>query len=186
VVLRHPRHPGARLHGPPPGTEDQTGKGTALVPGKVPARGKGLLKVEERQAISMAVDWFSNEADAAVKVYVGDARADAKLAAVLKSAWAVRDRIVKATQDAQKLRSEKAILERAAHETRENLRAISRSKTGVAELRQRLTGRLEELDEKLAELNKRLVEVELTMNEQRVRFDELVRDLVLREPLPVA
>jgi hypothetical protein len=35
-------------------------------------------------------------------------------------------------------------------------------------------------------VNKRLVELELAMNEQRVRFAEAIRDLKLDEPLPPA
>jgi hypothetical protein len=186
VVVRHPRHKGARLHQPPAGTEDQLGKGNALLPSMIAARTTSELKVEERQAFSTHADWFSPEADAAVKAYSQDARADAKIVAALKRAWGVRERIVKASEEVQKLRVEKGILERSAHDTRESLKAIGRHRSGVSELREKLSARLLELDQKLADLNKRLVELELSQSEQRVAFTETVRDITLKEPLPSA
>jgi hypothetical protein len=186
VVVRHPKHQGARLHHPPAGTEDQLGKGNALVPSLIAARTTSEMKVEERQAFSTQADWFSPEADAAVKAYSQDARADAKIVAALKRAWGVRERIVKANEEVQKLRVEKGILERAAHDTRESLKAIGRHRSGVSELREKLSARLLELDQKLADLNKRLVELELSQSEQRIAFTETVRDITLKEPLPSA
>jgi hypothetical protein len=186
VVVRHPRQPGAHLYQPPAGTEDQMGKGNALIPSMIAARSTSELKVEERRAFSMHADWFSPEADAAVKAYRQDARAEAKIVAALKRAWDVRESIVKANNEVQKLRVEKGILERSAHDTREGLNAIGRHRSGVSELRAKLSARLLELDEKLADLNKRLVEFEVSQSEQRVAFTETVRDITLKEPLPAA
>jgi chromosome segregation ATPase len=104
----------------------------------------------------------------------------------LKRAWGVRERIIQANEEVQKLRVEKGILERSAHDTREGLKAIGRHRGGVSDLREKLSARLLELDQKLADLNKRLVELELSQSEQRVAFTETVRDITLKEPLPSA
>ena len=54
------------------------------------------------------------------------------------------------------------------------------------DLRKQLAERLGELDAKLAQTNRRLVELELSINENQVRFQELVRDLKVSEPLAPA
>jgi len=183
VLVRHPLRPGMKLHAPPEGTEEQVGKGTALVPAVAPARDTHPLVIEERQPFSTSADWFSNEADAAVKAYLADPRANEGLAAALREAWEIRNRIVKARESVQRLRTERDIVSRGAGETRAGLDAISRSRTGVAELRARLSSRLIEQEKQLAALNQQLVAQELTINDDTVRFNELVRDLRLEAPL---
>ncbi len=184
VVLRHPRTQGMRLHQPPPNTEDQLAKGVALVPTTVAPYGKGELQVDERRGYPVAADWFSPEADQAVRAYLADPRADPKLVARLRPAWALRDQLIKAMQERGNLQAEQGILQNASEQTRENLRSISRNKTGVDDLRRQLSERLAELDAKLAVTQRRLVELELQINEQSVRFTELLREAVLTQPLP--
>ncbi|MDQ3264676.1 MAG: hypothetical protein M3Y59_13580, partial [Myxococcota bacterium] len=186
VVLRHPRTQGMRLHQPPPNTEDQLGKGVALVPTTVAPYGKGDLQVDERRGYPISADWFSPEADQAVRAYLADPRADPKLVSRLRPAWALRDQLIKAMQDRGKLQGEQGILQNASEQTRENLRSISRNRTGVDDLRRQLSERLAELDAKLAVTQRRLVELELQINEQSVRFTELLREVVLSQPLPPA
>jgi len=186
VVLRHPRSPESRLHQPPPGTEDLPAQNLALVPAKVGPYGKGEVQVDERRGYPMGADWFSPEADQAVRAYLADPRADRKVVAVLTQGWVLRDALVKATQERQKLQSEQGILQSAAEQAREGLRSIARHKSGVDDLRRQLTTRLAELDEKLAHTQRRLVELELQINEQQVRFTELLRDLRVSQSLPPA
>lgn len=186
IVVRHPRQHGMRLHDPVPGTDDQIGAGVALVPAKVAARSTGELKVDERRGFPTVVDWMSAEADQAVRGYLSDKRADPKLALALKNAWVTRELLIKAAQEHDKLQAEQQILQDGSEQTRANLKSIQRNTTGVEELRRQLADRLIELDTKLAKVNKRLVELELAMNEQRVRFTEAIRDLKLDEPLPPA
>lgn len=186
LVLRHPRTQGMTLHKPPEGTDDQVGKGTALVPLKVPAQQTVSLAVEERRPWSSHADWFSPEADEAVKAYLADPRAAPAVAEALRSAWTIRKAILDAQEEYTKLQSERQILANASEETRENLRALAKNKSGVESLRQTLSRRLAELDEKLAKVTRRLVELDLGLNENRVRFLEKVRDVKLLEPLPEA
>ncbi|HSN15138.1 MAG TPA: DUF4139 domain-containing protein, partial [Anaeromyxobacteraceae bacterium] len=182
LVVRHARVPGMRLVKPPDGTEDQVGKGTALVPVTVAAAGSGELIVEERRAFQTGADWLSPEADEAVKGYLADPRADAKVAGPLAKAWEIRKALVGAQREQEKLQGEREILSTAAEEAREGLRAISRNTTGVEELRRRLAGRLGELEEKLARIAKRLVELELQVNEQRVALQDALQAIKLAEP----
>jgi hypothetical protein len=186
LVVRHARVPGMRLVRPPDGTEDQVGKGTALVPATVAAAGSGELIVEERRAFQAGADWLSPEADEAVKGYLADPRADARISGPLAKAWEIRKALVAAQREQEKLQGEREILSTAAEEAREGLRAISRNTKGVEELRQRLAGRLGELEEKLARLAKRLVELELQVNEQRVALQDRLQEIKLAEPLPAA
>ena len=186
VVVRHARVPGMRLVRPPAGTDDQVGRGTALVPATVAGRGSGELVVEERRAFQTGADWLSPEADEAVKGYLADPRADAKVAGPLAKAWEIRKALVGAQREQEKLQGEREILSTAAEEAREGLRAISRNTAGVEDLRRRLAGRLGELEEKLARIAKRLVELELQVAEQRVALQDALQAIKLAEPLPAA
>jgi hypothetical protein len=186
VLVRHPRVPGMRLVKPPEGTEEQVGKGSALVPAKVAGHATAELVVDERRAFQVAADWLSPEADDAVKAYLGDARADAKVASPLAKAWELRRALVDATREQEKLQGERDILSQAAEEAREGLAAIARNTKGVEELRARLAGRLAELGEKQARVAKRLVELELKTNELRVALQDRLQEVRLEGPLPPA
>jgi hypothetical protein len=186
VIVRHPRAQGMKLYKPPAGTEEQVGKGSALVPALVAGHATAELVVEERRAFQVGADWLSPEADEAVKGYLADPRADAKVAGPLAKAWEIRKALVAAQREQQKLQGEREILATAAEESREGLRAISRNTKGVEELRQRLVSRLGELEVKLARLAKRGVELELQIIEQRVGLQDSLQAIKLAEPLPAA
>jgi hypothetical protein len=183
VLVRHARVPGMRLVKPPEGTDDQVGKGTALVPAHVGGNASAELRVEERRAFQIAADPLSPEADEAVKGYLADPRADAKIAPSLAKAWEIRRALVDALREQEKLQGEREILSTAAEEAREGLSSIARNTKGVEELRARLAGRLSELGEKLARISKRLVELELQIAERRVALQDGLQAIKLAEPL---
>ena len=83
-----------------------------------------------------------------------DGKSDAKVASALKKAWTIRERIVKATQEQQKLQSEQSILQSASDQTRQTFKSLQRN-TGVDDLRKQLSERLIQLDSRLAEVTKR-------------------------------
>jgi hypothetical protein len=183
VVVRHPRLAGARLFGPPPGTEDNVGTGLALVPADVKPRGKTELTVDERVAVQQHVNWLSPLADDAVQAYLKDPRADRALSDKLGDAWKIREKLELANNEQTKLESEQAELEKASRETRLSLQAIEKNNQ-AADLRAKLTKRLGEVQTRLDQITKRLVEVRLVVNEQEVRFRDAVRELKLLAPLP--
>jgi hypothetical protein len=183
VVVRHPRVTGARLYGPPPGTEDNVGTGLALVPVEVKADGKTELTVDERLAVQQYVDWLSPLADEAVQAYLKDPRADHALADKLRDTWKIRQKLESARDEEQKLSIEQSELEKASRETRLSLQAIEKNNQ-AADLRAKLTKRLGEIQTRLEQLTKRLVEVRLVVNEQEVRFRDAVRELKLVTPPP--
>lgn len=183
VVLRHSRASGMKLYEPPLGTQDKVGEGVALIPVEVAAGSDKTQVVEERRAFLTQADWFSPEADDAVKSFLGDARADAKLVAKLKQAWELRRLIVKAVTDQNSLTGQQRILETAAQQTRANLETLAIKKVEAKDLRAQLADKLAELDKELGNISKRLVELEISLNEQRVRFNELVQSLSLERPL---
>jgi hypothetical protein len=176
VLVKHPRINGARLFGPPPGTEDNVGTGTALVPTRVAPHTTHELVVDERATTRRAADWFSAIADGAIKAYLADAKSDRAVAQKLTAAWVVRNDVVAKGDERGKLQQEQRTLSQSTEETRRNLRAIEKNKTAEA-LRQKLTARLAETSAKLDDLNRKIVELDAKIAELSVQFKEAIRDI---------
>jgi hypothetical protein len=184
MLIKHPRAGGARLVSPPEGTEDNVGTGSALVPVTVAAHGTGKLTVDERQQMTWTIDWLAPLADEAVQSYLTDKRADAGVAAQLRAAWEFRKVLARAGDERAQLAVQDRELRRATEETRANLKALEKNTT-AGDLRARLTARLAETAARLDAIGKRVIEIDLLVNEQRVRFNEAIRAITLREPLAV-
>jgi hypothetical protein len=176
ILVKHPRVGGARLFSPPPGTEDNVGTGSALVPGRMGPGATVELVVDERLEVRRAVDWFSPIAENAIKAYLADPKADPDAAKKLGAVWGTRNDIVKLTADRAKLAKESDTLSQSTEETRRNLRAIEKNKTAEA-LRQKLTARLAEAASKLDDYNRKLVELDAKLAELNVTFKEGIRDI---------
>jgi Domain of unknown function (DUF4139) len=181
LLVKHARVNGARLFAPPPGTEDNVGTGTALVPAKIAPHATVELVVDERVTVRRASDWLSPIADRAVKAFIADPKTDRAVAQKLTTAWIVRDEIVTKGQERFKLQQESGTLSQSTEETRRNLRAIEHNKTADA-LRQKLTARLAEAATHLDDLNRRLVELESKLAELDVQFKEAIRDIKVSAP----
>jgi hypothetical protein len=182
VVIKHPRSQGARMINFPAGTEDNVGSGSALVPTIVAARGTETLVLDERQETTRNLEWTDPLADDAVRAYIADRRADPVIVAQLKTAWEIRQVLVKSSADRDKLASEEADLRRATEETRQNLKALEKN-TAAADLRAKLTTRLANDSARLDVISKKLIEIDLRLSENRVRFVEAVRAIKLLQPL---
>jgi hypothetical protein len=182
VMLKHQRIGGARMNGFPSGTEDNVGTGTALVPATLGPRATVDLVLDERQQTTRNVDWLQPLADDAVKAYLRDKRADPVVAVQLKTAWEIRQLLLKAVQERQQLTSEEADRRRATEETRANLKALEKN-TAAGDLRARLTERLAADSAKLDLLSKRMIEVDLKISENQVRFADAIRAIKLLQPL---
>ncbi|MCC6667821.1 MAG: DUF4139 domain-containing protein [Polyangiaceae bacterium] len=178
VLVKHPRGAGTRLFKPPAGTEDNAALGHALVPMSVKPFGKSELTVDERRAHQQQVSWLSPLADEAVKAFLSDSRANPQVQTQLKNVWAVREIWKKSVDEERKLTDEQAELEKASNETRLSLRAIEKN-TQAADLRVKLTKRLDEVTKRMEQITKRLIEVKMAMNEQEVRFRDAVREIKL-------
>jgi DNA repair exonuclease SbcCD ATPase subunit len=139
------------------------------------------LTVDERQSNERSVDWLSAQADDAVKLYLADKRAEQNVALSLRAAWDIRATLVKAVEERTKLASEQSELQKATEETRRNLKALEKNRT-AADLRDQLTTRLAKNSLRLEEITKRLVEVDMRVNEQRVRFTDMIRSIKLTNP----
>jgi hypothetical protein len=176
VLVKHARANGSTLHDPPKGTDDNVGTGTALVPGTVGARATAELVVDERRSLREMVDWFSPQADEAVKAFLADAKSDRALAAKLGAAWTLRKDIVDRTNAKAALEQERNDLEQQTEETRRNLKAIEKNKAADA-LRGKLTARLGEMATRLDEVTKRVVETDAKLAEERVQMVETLREL---------
>ena len=185
LLVKHLRAPGTRLFEPPKGTEENVGTGSALVPVEVAPNATAELVVDERQAITRPVDWLTPLADEAVRAYFGDKRAEPTAAAALKAAWEVRTALVAAVEERKKLGDEQRELEGANDETRKNLKTLEKNK-GAGDLRDRLTQRLAKNATRLDEITRRVVELDLQINERRVRFQDLLRGVRISKPLTPA
>ncbi len=185
LLVKHPRVVGARLDGPPKGTEDNVGTGSALVPVLVPAHATAELVVDERTTGQEEADWFSVIADNAVRAFIADAKSDREVVRKLSAAWTVRTDLVKNRGERDKLEAETSKLAQATEETRRNLRAIEKNKTAET-LRQKLTTRLAEAAARLDDLNRRTVELDSQLAELGVRWSEAVRDIELGVSRPGA
>jgi hypothetical protein len=184
ILIKHPRMPGSRLFKPPAQTEDNLATLTALVPASLAARGKSELTVDERHPNHQAIDWLEPLADDAVKAYLADPRANPGHAQKLRDAWVVRDVLRRGLDEFEKLTNERGELERLSDETRRNLRAIEKNPQ-AADLRQKLTRRLNDSSARVDAITKRTIELKLQIDEQQVRFRDAVRDVKIDAPLPV-
>jgi hypothetical protein len=183
LLVRHPRNVQARLFNPPKGTEDNVGTASALVPVDAGPHAMADLTVDERQSNERVVDWLSAQADDAVKAYLGDRRADPNVATALRAAWDIRITLVRAVEERTKLATEQNELQKSTEETRRNLKALEKNRT-AADLRDQLTARLAKNSLRLEEITKRLVEVDMRVNEQRVRFTDMIRSIKVTNPPP--
>jgi hypothetical protein len=181
ILVKHPRVSGARLFAPPPGTEDNVGTGTALVPATVAAKATAELVVDERATERQSADWFGEVADAAVKAYLADSKSDRDAVQKLSAAWNLRAEFVKRRDERDRLQQQSNDLSQSTDETRRNLRAIEKNKTAEA-LRQKLTARLADAATRLDDLNSRVVELDAKLAELGVQFREAIRDIRLMVP----
>jgi hypothetical protein len=175
LLVKHPRAGNARLIKPPAGTEDNVGTGSALVPIRVAANKTDTLTADERQQTVRHVDWLDPLADDAVRAYLAS-RADPAIARALNEAWAIRKILVSASEERVKLTTEENDLRRGTEETRQNLKALEKN-AAAGDLRAKLTARLAADSARLDKVIKRTVEVDLTLNEQRVRFKDALQGI---------
>jgi hypothetical protein len=176
LLIKHPRTATARLVHPPAGTEDNLGTGSALVPTELGARASKTVTVDERVQSVRNADWLSPLAEEAVGAYVADRQADPAVVKTLAGAWVIRKVLVAAANERAKLAAEESDLRRATEETRQNIKALEKNKA-ADDLRAKLTSRLEADSARLDQITKRTVEVDLAINEQRVRFQDAIRGI---------
>jgi hypothetical protein len=181
-LVRHPRRNGARLFEPPPGTEDNVGTGSALVPTVVPAHGKQELVVDERSAEPEYADWFGIAADRAVKAYIADPRADKTTAQALSALWPLRGQIVAKREQRSKLQNELAQLQSEASQKRADLRAIERNRAAEA-LRRSLTARIGVIASREETLTAQNIQLGQDLSELEVRWREGIAAIHLAEGL---
>ena len=176
MLIRHGRRPGTRLYHPPPGTEDNTGSGTALLPMDIRAKGRAELVVDERAAVQQNSDWLSTLAEEAVTAYLKDERAEKGQREGLANAWQIRQQWKRYDDEQSVLNSERDELERTQQELRANLEAIRKNEQ-AADLRHKLTKKLDESTSRFDKVQKRLVELSVATREQQIRFRDAIHDL---------
>jgi len=184
LLVRHRRRPGTRLYHPPPGSEDNTGTGTALLPMEVQARGRAELIVDERAAVQQNTEWLSTLAEEATIAFLSDDRADRAQSKALADAWQIRQQWKKYDDEQSVLNSERDELARTQQELRANLEAIRKNEQ-AADLRHKLTKKLDESSSRYDKVQKRLVELSVATREQQIRFRDAVHDLKIVNVPPV-
>ena len=181
ILVRHPRANGTRLNEPPPGTEDNVGTGSALVPALVAAHGKQELVIDERSTTSEPADWFSLAAENAVKAYLADPRANQDVVHKLTPAWPLHDQIRGKQEQEAKVRLELSQLASEAAEKRADLHAIEKNKTADA-LRKSLTARLTLIAARQDVLTAENIQLGQDVSELQIRWREAIRNIKLTTP----
>ncbi len=184
VLVKHGRQWNTRLNAPPPGTEDNTGTGTALVPIDVPAHETRVLDVDERRVQRRGVDWLDPLADEAVKDYLKDPRADQTIVGQLRVAWEARAKLRVTVDERDKLNTEHRALDAQIYQLNQSLKAIEKNNLAVA-LRRDLTDRLGKATARTDEITKRTVVLDMQVSEQSIRFRDLITVIKMVKPLPV-
>jgi len=176
MLVRHGRRPGTRLYHPPAGTEDNTASGTALLPLDVRGNGRAEFIVDERAAAQEYADWLSSLAEEAVSAFIKDERAGKAERDALSAAWQIREAWKTLDDEQSTLNAERDELSRTQQELRANLEAIRKNEQ-AADLRRKLTKKLDEASGRFDKVQKRLVELSVATREQQIRFRDAVRDL---------
>jgi hypothetical protein len=185
VLVKHPRQNGTKLHDPPPGTEDNVGTGSALVPTEVQPHAKHELVVDERAAWKEYTDWFSPAADNAVKAFLADPKSDRDAVQKLTALWPLRSQIVSKNDERAKIQSELSQLASEANEKRADLRAIEKNTTKQAEtLRKTLTARIAAIAARQETLTAENIQIGQDLSEMQIRWREGVRAIHLEEVKP--
>jgi hypothetical protein len=183
LLVRHPRRSGARLYQPPAGTEDNVGTGSALVPTQLAAHAKLELVVDERSAEPEYADWFAIAADKAVKAYLADPRADAKVAQQLSALWPLRGQIVAKQDQRNKLQNELSQLQSEAAQKRADLHAIEKNHAADA-LRRSLTARLGVISSREETLTTQNIQLGQDLSELQMRWRDGIAAIHLAEAPP--
>lgn len=185
VLVKHPRQNGTKLHDPPPGTEDNVGTGSALVPADVQPHAKREIVVDERAAWKEYTDWFSPAADNAIKAFLADPKSDRDAVQKLTALWPLRTQIVGKNDERAKAQSELSQLASEANEKRADLRAIEKNTTKQAEtLRKTLTARIATIAARQETLTAQNIQIGQDLAEMQVRWREGVRAINLPEVKP--
>ncbi len=178
ILVKHPRDGGARLFSPPPGTEDNVGAGSALVPVTVAAHAKGKLVVDERSANQQWADWFGPMAESALKAYMADPKSNADVVQKLSAVWPLRGQIVAKQDERAKAQAELAQLGAEAQEKRADLHAIEKNKSAEA-LRKTLTARLAAISTRQDVLTAQSIQLGQDLSELQIRWREGIRAIRL-------
>jgi hypothetical protein len=178
ILVKHPRDSGARLFSPPPGTEDNVGAGSALVPVTVAAHAKGKLVVDERSANQQWADWFGPMAESALKAYLADPKSNADVVQKLSAVWPLRGQIVAKQNERAKAQAELAQLGAEAQEKRADLHAIEKNKSAEA-LRKTLTTRLAAISTRQDVLTAQSIQLGQDLSELQIRWREGIRAIRL-------
>jgi hypothetical protein len=173
VMLRQALH-GARLHEPPPGTEETNGN--ALVPLQVPARGTAEAVVATRSPFTVLANLQDDQAALAIEQYLREASPPDDVARTLRLALELRQQIQDLSREHATQIQRRDDLQHNAQETRDNLRAIQRNPQ-AADLRAQLTARLGRVATELDQITRRVVELDTQIGERRVRLAETVRGI---------
>ncbi len=185
VLVKHPRQNGTKLHDPPPGTEDNTGTGSALVPAEVKPHAKHEVTVDERAAWKEFTDWFSPAADNAVKAFLANPKSDQDAVQKLTALWPLRGQIVSKNDERAKIQSELSQLASEANEKRADLRAIEKNTTKQAEtLRKTLTARIAAIAARQETLTAQNIQIGQDLSEMQIRWREGVRAIHMEEVKP--
>jgi hypothetical protein len=182
LYLQHTRVSGWELKTLPPGAEE-VDAATVIVPLELPAQGKAELEIAERTPLEQQVGILSDVGRDAVQLYLAGAAVDEAAGPALRRALELRERIGAIEADISRFSDERDEVTQAMSEVQGNLYAIDGIRRAGA-LRERLTRRLSDLEQRYAELQTKVIDLTAQRGELTVELDEVLRDVTLEVPPP--
>jgi hypothetical protein len=176
VLVRHPRKGGEyKLTKPTADVEELPD--AYLVPVAVPANKSDaeVEVVEQTPARSSITIWDGRAVDL-LTVLLHIPKLDAQSRAKLEPVIDLRQQIGRIDTEVEGLKQQQSELDQRAEETRENLRAI-RKDPKAAELRARLSQRLEEFTSEADKVSRRVVELDSKRLQLKIDLEDRLRDL---------
>ncbi|MBN1656149.1 MAG: DUF4139 domain-containing protein [Deltaproteobacteria bacterium] len=178
VLVRHPRRGEAYKLVKPKSDVEQL-PDAYLVPIKVAAKkSEGEVEVVEQTPARSSITIWDNRAIDLLTTLLHLPKLDAASRAKLEPIVTLRQQIGRIDTEVEGLKRQQRELDERAEQTRENLQAIKKDPL-AAELRARLSRRLEQFTSDADKLGRRIVELESKRLELKVDLEDRLRDLMI-------
>jgi hypothetical protein len=185
LYVRHSRLGGSYELAPrPPGTEDLPD--AYMIPIKLPAKAvETKLDVVEQTPARSTLSIWDGRAIILLEGILAQGSLDAAIRAKLAPIVKLRQEIGKIDTEIEGKSRTRGELDQRAQETRANLEAIRRD-PAAGDLRKRLSDRLEQFAKDGDKLGRELVELQTKRTEKKVSLEDLMQNLELVPPKPLA
>jgi outer membrane murein-binding lipoprotein Lpp len=178
VLVRHPRR-GGKFKLVKPAEKVEELPDAYLVPVVVPpGKSEAEVEVVEQTPARSTITIWDLRAPELLSLLLHMPKLNAASRARLEPVVELRQKIGRIDTEVEGLRQQQGELDQRAEQTRENLQAIKRDPL-AAELRARLSQRLEQFTSEADRLGRRIVELESRRLEHKIDLEDRLRDLTI-------